>query len=85
MSQMVQSCKVCNLLKLDTHWRMNIIRNIYKIVSKLHLKNDQENILMVANEIKIKFVLKIEFMFILFHENNFERSVNQKISQHCLK
>ena len=32
ISPMVQLCNVCNVVKLDTHGRMNIVRNMHKIV-----------------------------------------------------
>ena len=56
ISPILRSFNVYNVLKLNTHEQVNIVRNMHKIVSKQFFKNNQENIVTSANEIQIKFV-----------------------------
>ena len=56
LSWMVRMYNVCNILKLDTHERLNIVRIILEIISKLYFRNNQETIVTSANEIEIKFI-----------------------------
>ena len=66
---MIRSSNICNVLKLDTHGRMNIVRTIHKFVSKLK----RENIVTSANEIKNLCEKKN-----IFPENNVGGSIKQK-------
>ena len=42
ISQIVLSCNVCNVLKVNTHEPLNIVKNMYEVVSKLYFKNNRK-------------------------------------------
>lgn len=66
------------MLKLDTHERMNIVRNKHKIFSKLYYKNNQEINVTLVQEIQIKFVWSKDLFLFLFRENKDGGSLNWK-------
>ena len=76
ISPMVRSFNVCNVLKINSYDRLNIVRNMHKVVSKLYFENNHKTMVMSVNEIN-KIRLKKNKIF-LFQENNVGGSVNYK-------
>lgn len=84
ISSVVQLFNICNVLKLDPHEWMNIIKNVHKIVSELYFWNNQEKFVTSASEIKIRFVWKKKCFNFCFEKITLADLWIKEINQFCL-